>query len=43
MQGALIPEWQARGRSPAPGGGSQILFQSVYRPVIPMQYDFQVE
>ena len=38
-----IPDWQARGRSPAPGGSSQILFQSVYRPVIPMQYDFRVE
>ena len=38
-----IPEWQERGRSPAPGGASQILFQSVYRPVLPMQYDFQVE
>jgi hypothetical protein len=38
-----IPDWQARGRSPAPGGSSQILFQSVYRPVIPMQYDFLIE
>ncbi len=38
-----IPEWQASGRSPAPGGSSQILFQSIYRPVIPMQYDFRVE
>ena len=38
-----IPDWQARGRSPAPGGSSQVLFQSVYRPVVPMQYDFRVE
>ena len=38
-----MPDWQARGCSPAPGGSSQILFMSVYQPVIPMQYDFQVE
>ena len=38
-----MPDWQARGRAPAPGKASQILFMSVYRPVIPMQYDFQVE
>jgi hypothetical protein len=37
-----IPDWQTRGRVPSPGGASQILFQSVYRPVLPMQYDFQV-
>ncbi len=37
------PELRERGRVPAPGGASQILFQGVFRPVLPMQYDFAVD
>jgi len=35
--------WIERGTSPAPGGASNILFQSPYRFVTPTQYDFETE
>ncbi len=35
--------WVARGTSPAPGGASNVLFQSPYRYVTPTRYDFRVE
>ena len=35
--------WVARGTSPAPGGASNVLFQSPYRCVTPTRYDFRVE
>ena len=35
--------WVARGTSPAPGGASNVLFQSPYRLVTPTQYDFRIE